>query len=80
MASSNTHVVKVTVSLPTDLLAVADQHAARLNASRSRLIGLALTQLLAAEGYRFYASESAEFAAASAAAAREALQHAGQAG
>ena len=87
MAPGNTHVVKVTVSLPADLLAVADAHAARLSASRSRLIGLALTQLLAAEeerlaaeGYGFYASESAEFAAASAAAVGQAMHHAGQAG
>jgi len=66
---------KITVSLPDDLVAFADQEAARLNISRSRLIARALArtraeeeQRLAAEGYLFYAEEASAFGEASAAA------------
>ncbi len=71
---------KVTVSLPGDLVAFADQRAAQLQSSRSQVISQALAYIktmeeekLAAEGYQFYSQESEEFAAASAPATAEAL-------
>jgi hypothetical protein len=45
MTASQVRSVKDTVSLPANLLAAADRHAARLNTNRSRIIGLALAQL-----------------------------------
>ena len=78
---------KVTISLPETLMSFADREAARLNISRSRLIARALGEMEAteqerpaAEGYRFYAREAAEYAEASAGAAVEAWEHAGWAG
>jgi len=75
---------KITISLPVELVEFADHQARRLSISRSRFIAYALSQLkateeekLAAEGYRFYAREAEEFAAASASAVAEALEHAG---
>ena len=69
MASKTDGSVKVTVSLPSDLLAFADEQAHRLGTNRSRLISMALKRLrsaqqeaLAAEGYRFYAAEATDFA------------------
>jgi hypothetical protein len=60
---------KVTISLPADLVEYADQQARATNTSRSQVIGAALTAVredtvaqLAAEGYRFYAAESDDFA------------------
>lgn len=77
--------VKVTVSLPPDLLAFADAQADRLGTNRSRLISMALKrwrvaeqQALAAEGYRFYADEAADFADASLSAVAEGMPDAGQ--
>lgn len=71
---------KVSISLPGDLLAYADRRASRLRVSRSQVISQALAEAqdveqaqLAAEGNRFYATESAEFAAASAPAVAEAI-------
>jgi metal-responsive CopG/Arc/MetJ family transcriptional regulator len=71
---------KVTISLPCDLLAFADRRASRLRLSRSQVISQALAEAqdleqerLAAEGYRFYAGESGDFAEASAQAVAEAL-------
>ena len=80
MSAENTVVRKITVSLPEDLVEFADQQAARLNISRSRWIANALErtrtekeELLAAEGYLFYAEEASAFAEASASATAEAL-------
>jgi len=63
---------RITVSLPQELVEFADERAGKLSVSRSKVIAMALSQAksqseeqLAAEGYRFYAGESAEFAAAS---------------
>ncbi len=54
---------KITISIPEELVRFTDDRARKLGASRSRVIGLALTeaklkdeQRLAAEGYRFYAA------------------------
>ena len=72
---------KVTVSLPPELVAFADEHAEILHTNRSHVISMALTAVkkseeakLAAEGYRFYAQESLEFAEASHQAVAEAWQ------
>ena len=74
---------KVTVSLPPELLAFADDRARVLHTNRSHVISMALTAVkeseeakLAAEGYRFYAQESLEFAEASHQAVAEAWQDA----
>ena len=71
---------KITISLPGDLVEFADRIAEKTHTSRSQVIGQVLAELqtreqvrLAEEGYRFYASEAAEFAEASARAAIEAL-------
>ena len=71
---------KVTVSLPADLVLFADSEASRLDLSRSglvaRLLRMAKAEIdeqLAAEGYRYYAEESLEFAQMSAQAVYEAL-------
>lgn len=84
MSVQDAPVRKITISLPTDLVEFTDHEAARLNISRSSLIARALAQAkadqeerLAAEGYRFYAQESAEFAEASAPSVAEAWQDAG---
>jgi metal-responsive CopG/Arc/MetJ family transcriptional regulator len=77
-------VEKVTVSLPAELIRYADERAAALRTSRSRIISRALTawraqeqDALAREGYGFYAQEANEFAAASLQAVSEALGDAG---
>lgn len=79
MTSHSSVLRKITVALPDELVEYADMQAQRGNTSRSQVIGLALAQArardrvrLAAEGYRFYAGESAEFADASSAAVAEA--------
>jgi len=84
MSVKTTSIRKITISLPDSLVDFADQEAARLNVSRSRLIARVLSEAraeeeeqLAIEGYRFYAEEASEFAEASAAAVAEALQHGG---
>jgi metal-responsive CopG/Arc/MetJ family transcriptional regulator len=71
---------KITISLPQDLVEFADRAARQADLSRSQVISQALAeaqarneQRLAEEGYRFYASESAEFAQASALAVAEAI-------
>jgi metal-responsive CopG/Arc/MetJ family transcriptional regulator len=71
---------KVTVSLPSDLVAFADQRAAQLKSNRSQVITQALAHIkkmeeenLAAEGYQFYGQESEEFATASAQATADAF-------
>ena len=73
---------KITISMPAGLLAYIDARARTLNTSRSGYIARTLSQWraaeeerLAAEGYRFYAQESAEFAQASAGAVAEVLEH-----
>jgi hypothetical protein len=75
---------KIIVSLPSSLVDFADREAARLNICRSSLIAQALAERkaeweerLAAEGHRFYAQEEGEFAAASASAVVEAVNHSG---
>jgi metal-responsive CopG/Arc/MetJ family transcriptional regulator len=72
MATSKT-MRKITISLPAELVDFADDHAKVLHTSRSQVIGMALTAVknqseaeLAADGYRFYAQEASDFAAASA--------------
>ncbi len=74
---------KITISLPGELVAFADWQAQQNNTSRSQFISRLLSQFkaaeeerLAAEGYQFYAQEAAEFAAATAIATAEALNHA----
>ncbi|MBC8448296.1 MAG: hypothetical protein H8D78_11140 [Chloroflexi bacterium] len=78
---------KVTVSLPQELIEFADTVASTLQTSRSQVIAEAIAAQkerqeaqLAAEGYRFYAQESSEFAAASLQAISEVLGHDGQTG
>ena len=75
---------KITISLPAELLAYADAQARQRQTSRSQYIAQALADLraaearcLAAEGYRFYAEEVEAFAAESAPATAEALEHGG---
>lgn len=70
---------RITISLPLDLLEYADRAAQQAGTSRSQVIRQALAESraraarrLAAEGYRFYAGESAEFATASAGVVAEA--------
>ena len=60
---------RVTISLPQDLVEFADRAAQQAGISRNRVIRQALAEArarverrLAEEGYRFYASESIEFA------------------
>ncbi len=83
MQSPTVPVRKVTISLPPSLLEFADRQAERLQISRSESISRALAQAksaeeerLAAEGYRFYSQEAAEFAEASARSFAEVLNHA----
>lgn len=71
---------KVTISLPSNLLEYADHAAKEANVSRSQIISDALTEVkvradetLAAEGYKFYALEAKEFAAASASTVAEVI-------
>lgn len=69
MNTTSTGHVKVTISLPNELIRYADQEAARTRQSRSEVISraLALAQKvrkdeMAARGYALYAQESEEFA------------------
>lgn len=78
---------KITVSLPQELVEFADTVAVMMKTSRSKVIAEAIAAQrerevarLAAEGYRFYAQEASEFAAASLQAVSEVLGHDGQAG
>lgn len=78
---------KITVSLPEELVEFADTVASAMNISRSKVIAEAIAAQrkseeakLAAEGYRFYAQEASEFAAASLRAVSEVLGHDGQTG
>ncbi|MGA9350368.1 MAG: ribbon-helix-helix domain-containing protein [Anaerolineae bacterium] len=78
---------KITVSLPKELVEFADTAAVAMKISRSEVIAEAIAAQrereearLAAEGYRFYAQEASEFAAASLQAVSEVLGHDGQTG
>ena len=78
MGNSN-EMRKVTISLPAELVHFADQRARELSASRSQVIGQALSasrrreeERLAAEGYRYYAEEASDFAESSSRAVTEA--------
>jgi len=71
---------KVTISLPVNLLDFADRLAAQVKTNRSQVISQALAAVqtqeeerLAAEGYRFYANESLDFAQTTAPASAEAF-------
>jgi metal-responsive CopG/Arc/MetJ family transcriptional regulator len=84
MSVLNIPVRKITISLPTELVDFADRLAEQLRLSRSQIISRALAQVraieeerLGAEGYRFYAQEAEEFAAASSRAIAEAVGYAG---
>ena len=73
-----TVVQKVTVSLPEELITFADMKAAQRGVSRSRFIAELLAEyklgekdILAAEGYEFFAQEAEEFAAATQNATKE---------
>jgi metal-responsive CopG/Arc/MetJ family transcriptional regulator len=70
---------KITITIPRELVAFADAHAEALSTSRSRVISMALAAAKAIEdeqsavnGYRFYAQEASEFAAATQKAVAEA--------
>jgi metal-responsive CopG/Arc/MetJ family transcriptional regulator len=83
MTTSRASTRKITISLPSELVEFAEEQAARLKSTRSQVIGKTLAQAkaaeeenLAAEGYRYYAQESREFAEASAEAVAEAIKHA----
>jgi metal-responsive CopG/Arc/MetJ family transcriptional regulator len=83
MQTRTSSVRKVTISLPPGLLEFTDRQAVQLKISRSEIISRALAQVkateeerLAAEGYRFYSQEASEFAATSAHAFAEVLDHA----
>ena len=76
---------KITVSLPQELVEFADTVAVTMKISRSKVIADAIVAQrereearLAAEGYRFYAQEASEFAAASLQVVSEVLGHGGQ--
>jgi metal-responsive CopG/Arc/MetJ family transcriptional regulator len=71
---------KVTLSLPRDLVGFADRMARAQGTNRSRVVAEILSDAaartrdaLAAEGYRFYAEESRDFAEASQPAVSEVL-------
>ena len=71
---------KVTLSIDSGLVSYADEKAARVNGNRSQVVEELLAQdkareedELAAEGYKFFNSEAAEFASASLSAVSEAL-------
>jgi len=73
---------KITVSLPKDLLAFADIKAFEQGVSRSKFITdllatfkMSQEDVIAAEGYQFYAQESEEFAIASQQATLEGWEH-----
>jgi Arc/MetJ-type ribon-helix-helix transcriptional regulator len=73
---------RITVALPEDLVLFADSQAKSRRLSPSQVLSSALVlvkeaeeERLAAEGYRFYAAEASEFAAASASAVAEAIDH-----
>lgn len=71
--------VKISISLPADLAAYADEQARRAGTSHSQVISECLAaaqreaqEALAAEGCRFFAAKAAPFAEASAGPAAEA--------
>jgi metal-responsive CopG/Arc/MetJ family transcriptional regulator len=77
--STNERLCKITITISRELVDFADAQAEALSTSRSRVISMALAaakdredELSAASGYRFYAQEAIEFAAASQKAAVEA--------
>lgn len=78
----STSIRKITISLPAELVEFADRLAEQLRLSRSQVVSRALAQAkameeerLAAEGYRYYAQEAQEFAAASSRAVAEAVSY-----
>ena len=80
MTQSHSTTRKVTISLPAQLLQYADRTAVQRGVTRSQVLSDLLAEMaererdaLAAEGYRFYAGEAQEFAAASLCACSEAL-------
>jgi metal-responsive CopG/Arc/MetJ family transcriptional regulator len=82
MATPRASTRKITISLPSELVEFAEKQAARLKSTRSQVIGKTLAKAkaaqeenLAAEGYRYYAQESTEFADSSAKAVAEAMEH-----
>ena len=79
-----TETTKLTISLPWSLVRYLDEQAAARKTSRGRVIVEILEQakareveLLAVEGYQFYAGEAQAFAESSLRATSEALEHAG---
>jgi len=64
-----THVAKLTISLPRDLLSVADEIAAEKGISRSKVVYMCLRdmadrrlQMKMAEGYKALAKDNSRFA------------------
>lgn len=77
--ATNETLQRISISIPEELVKYADQRAEELSTSRSQVIVMALSKVkssqeeqLAAEGYRYYAAEAGEFAAASGEAVAEA--------
>jgi hypothetical protein len=84
MAARPSRTRKVTVSVPVALVEFVDAKAALTSKSRSEVISDCLTrardlelEALAAEGYRYYADEAADFARESAVAVAEGITDAG---
>jgi len=80
MAQRHSTTRKVTVSLLAQLLQYADRTSLQRGVTRSQVLSDPLAEMaererdaLAAEGYRFYAGEAEEFAAASLSAFSKAL-------
>ncbi len=71
---------KITISAREDLIAFVDQRAVQEQTNRSRVISQIIEtfrnaelERIAAEGYRYYAEEAEDFAAASAEAVSDAI-------
>jgi len=84
MSESRWSVSKITVSLPRELVTYVNASATERQISRSRVIAEILAEKkaadenqLAAEGYRFYAEEASDFAAASLPAVAEVMSYDG---
>ena len=82
MGMSRTSTRKITISLPSELVELAEEQAVRLKSTRSQVIAKTLARAkasqeedVAAEGYRYYAEESREFANASTGAVAEAIEN-----
>jgi hypothetical protein len=79
--TNNDVLQRVSITMPAELIAFADNQAETLQTSRSQVISMALAAAkeshdegLAAEGYRFYSAEAAAFAHAAAEATAEAWE------